>query len=48
MINIGNLEMHATHNCNLTCEACDHYSNYRTKGIISLEQASEWMSLWQD
>ena len=49
MINIVNLEMHVTHNCNLTCEACDHYSNYKTnKWMISPEQANDWMGFWKN
>src|SRR6266850_6082907 len=43
---IGNLEIHVVHSCNLTCESCSHYSNQGLKGIVSLEEADRWMSLW--
>jgi hypothetical protein len=40
------LEIHAAHACNLTCESCSHFSNGGHKGILSLEDAEEWMKLW--
>jgi len=43
---IDNLEIHLTHSCNLTCESCSHYSNYGHKGMLSLEEAENWMSSW--
>ncbi len=41
-----NLEIHAAHACNLACESCSHYSNHGHKGIVTLEQAREWMAPW--
>lgn len=43
---IRNLEIHATHACNLRCESCTHYSNQNHKGIVSLEDADAWMAPW--
>jgi hypothetical protein len=43
---IRNLEIHLAHSCNLTCESCSHYSNQGHKGIVSLEEAEQWMKLW--
>jgi hypothetical protein len=40
------LEMHVAHGCNLSCESCSHYSNHAHAGIVSLEEADRWMSLW--
>lgn len=45
---VQNLEIHATHSCNLVCESCSHYSNQHHKGIISPEAAKEWMLPWVD
>lgn len=46
MRRIDNLEIHLTHSCNLTCESCSHYSNYGHKGMLSLEEANNWMNNW--
>ncbi|ANI90713.1 radical SAM family protein [Arachidicoccus ginsenosidimutans] len=43
-----NLELHVSHACNLACESCSHYSNHNLKGSVTLEEADEWMSLWND
>lgn len=34
------LEYHITDTCNLHCSQCAHYSNFVTKGMVSLEQAT--------
>ena len=41
-----NLEIHAAHACNLACESCSHYSNHGHKGIVSLDEAREWLAPW--
>jgi MoaA/NifB/PqqE/SkfB family radical SAM enzyme len=41
-----NLEMHVVHSCNLACESCSHYSNQGHKGMVTLEEAEQWMRLW--
>lgn len=43
---ISRVELHVSHACNLACESCSHYSNHHFKGNITLEEADEWMSLW--
>lgn len=45
---VENLEMHAAHGCNLTCESCSHYSNHSHKGLLSLDDARQWMCAWSD
>lgn len=46
MQKIGNLEIHLVHSCNLACESCSHYSNQGHKGVLELDEADRWMSLW--
>jgi hypothetical protein len=41
-----NLEMHVVHSCNLSCESCSHYSNQGHKGVVSLDEAEQWMRAW--
>jgi len=48
MKSIKHLELHLAHSCNLTCESCSHYSNQGHKGLVSLDEADHWMSLWND
>jgi Radical SAM superfamily/4Fe-4S single cluster domain len=43
---LRNLEIHITHSCNLGCESCSHYSNQHHKGMLSVDEADHWMSLW--
>ena len=43
---IHHLEIHLAHSCNLACESCSHYSNQGHKGVVSLDEADRWMSLW--
>jgi hypothetical protein len=43
---IRNLEIHAAHACNLTCESCSHYSNQGHKGMMALADAESWMAPW--
>ncbi len=42
-----NLEIHAAHACNLTCESCSHFSNHNHPGILSVEDAASWMAPWK-
>jgi hypothetical protein len=48
MRNIENLEIHVAHSCNLTCESCSHYSNQGHTGILPLDEADNWMKLWNN
>ena len=45
-LDVKHLEIHVAHACNLACESCSHYSNYRHEGIVSLEDADRWMAAW--
>lgn len=40
------LDIHITHNCNLTCESCSDFTNNGLSKMLSLEEAEDWMSLW--
>lgn len=40
------LEVHVAHSCNLSCESCSHYSNFKQTGFTSLEDAELWMNTW--
>ncbi len=40
------LDLHITHNCNLTCESCSDFTNNSLSKMLSLEEAKNWMSLW--
>jgi hypothetical protein len=44
---IDNLEIHAAHSCNLSCESCSHYSNQGHKGIVPTDEAGRWMEAWK-
>lgn len=45
---LTSLEIHAAHTCNLNCFNCCHFSHHKVGGIVSVEEANEWMSLWKD
>lgn len=47
MKSIRNLELHVAHGCNLACESCSHYSNQGHTGLLSLDEAAQWMRPWQ-
>ena len=47
LTDIFNLQLHVAHACNLSCDFCTHYSNHGHKGIVSLEQAREWLDGWK-
>ena len=42
------LEYHITDVCNLHCSQCAHYSNFPTKGMVSVEQASDELGPWAE
>src|SRR5579863_9651800 len=45
-ISLRNLEIHAAHACNLTCESCSHFSDQGHKGVLTLTEAENWMEPW--
>lgn len=46
MIVIPHLEWHVTHNCNLSCEGCNHFTNHGHNWFISLDELKSWFSSW--
>ncbi|NDC24620.1 MAG: radical SAM protein [Proteobacteria bacterium] len=42
------LELHVAHTCNLSCEACGHYSQHHAGGVVSLAEAFNWSKKWND
>ena len=46
MIEVSQLDLHITHTCNLTCESCSDFTNHKLTGMLSLQEAEEWMSNW--
>jgi hypothetical protein len=43
---IKTLEYHVTHSCNLTCQQCSHYSNFRLGGMLTVDNARNEYKLW--
>ena len=46
MIDIPHLEWHITHNCNLSCEGCMHFTNHGHDWFIDVDTLKEWYSYW--
>tara|TARA_B100000085_G_scaffold124738_1_gene113456 strand:- start:145 stop:1005 length:861 start_codon:yes stop_codon:yes gene_type:complete len=46
MIVVPHLEWHITHNCNLSCDGCTHFTNHGHNWIISLDELKDWYSSW--
>jgi hypothetical protein len=40
------LELAITHTCNLSCEGCSHFSDYKHNWFISLDQVKNWIKPW--
>lgn len=47
-VNIPILDLHITHNCNLTCESCSDFTNHGHSRMISLTEGRQWISYWKD
>lgn len=45
---LNGLEVHAAHTCNLNCFNCCHFSSHKVGGVVSVEEANEWMQPWKD
>jgi len=43
---IPNLEIHATHACNLSSKSCSHFSDHRVGKSVSLEEITSQMKFW--
>src|SRR5277367_3247989 len=48
MLEIGNLEIHAWHGCNLGCESCSHYSPLGMQDGPTLVQCAQWIDAWSN
>jgi hypothetical protein len=48
MIEFGNLEIHAWHGCNLSCESCSHYSPLGVQGGPTAAECAQWIDAWSD
>ena len=46
MLKVPHLEWHVTHNCNLTCESCCHFTNHGHNWFAEIETLKEWYSYW--
>jgi sulfatase maturation enzyme AslB (radical SAM superfamily) len=46
MIEIPHLEWHITHNCNLSCEGCMHFTNHGYNWFVDIKTLSQWYSYW--
>lgn len=40
------LDLHITHNCNLTCESCSDFTNHGFSWMITLEEVKKWIGTW--
>lgn len=47
-VKLVGLEIHAAHTCNLNCFNCCHFSHHKVGGLVSVEEANEWMFPWKD
>lgn len=43
---VKNLEVHLAHACNLACESCSHYSNFKHSGLLAKSEFELSLSHW--
>jgi hypothetical protein len=48
MIEIPHLEWHITHNCNLSCQGCMHFTNHGHNWFIEVDTLKQWYSYWNN
>jgi len=46
MIEVPHLEWHITHNCNLSCQGCSHFTNHGHNWFVDIKTLSKWYSYW--
>jgi len=46
MIEVPHLEWHVTHNCNLSCESCSHFTNHGYDWFVDIDTLTKWYSYW--
>lgn len=45
-LEVPHLEIHITHECNLTCDGCLYYTNHRHTGTIPIAELQASLSVW--
>lgn len=43
---VPHLEIHITHECNLTCDGCLYYTNHRHSGTVPIAELQESLAKW--
>lgn len=43
---IRQLEIHLSHSCNLQCDGCQHFTDYKLGGNVPFEIGSTWIQNW--
>jgi len=46
LIEVPHLEWHITHNCNLSCESCCHFTNHGHNWFADIDTLKTWYSYW--
>jgi hypothetical protein len=46
LIEIPHIEWHITHNCNLSCDGCMHFTNHGHNWFAEINTLKEWYSYW--
>ena len=46
LIEVPHLEWHVTHNCNLSCESCCHFTNHGHNWFVDIDTLKKWYSHW--
>jgi organic radical activating enzyme len=46
LIEVPHLEWHITHNCNLSCQGCAHFTNHGHNWFADIDTLKEWYSHW--
>ena len=42
-VNVRSLQIHATQACNLACDGCTSFSQFKLKGMLTPLAAKEWL-----
>ncbi len=46
-VNVRSLQIHATQACNLACDGCTSFSQFKLKGMLTPLAAKEWFDAWR-
>jgi len=44
---VQSLQIHATQACNFSCDGCTSFSQFKLKGMLSVEEAKESLDVWK-